>query len=66
MARDDTPAFATVRDGLDRRTVEELKKLLALLPAMEKPTRKGEIADLVAAHLKGDKMDALWKRLDAA
>lgn len=65
MARDDTPAFATVRDALDRRTVEELKKLLALLPTSEKPTRKGEIVDLVAAHLEGDSLDALWGRLDA-
>lgn len=65
MARDDTPGSPTVRDALDRRTVEELKKLLALLPTAEKPTRKAEIADLVAAHLEGEKMRALWSRLDA-
>ena len=65
MAREDTPAFATVRAALDRRTVDELKKRLALLPTAEKPTRKAEIADLVAAHLEGEKLNALWKRLDA-
>jgi len=65
MARDDTPGFPTVRDALDRRTVEELKKLLALLPAAEKPTRKGDLADLVAAHLEGEALTALWGRLGA-
>ncbi len=65
MARDDTPGFPTVRDALERRTVEELKKLLALLPTAEKPTRKGELADLVASHLQGDAVTALWGRLDA-
>ncbi len=64
MARDDTPGFATVREALDRRTVDELKKRLALLPTAEKPTRKAEIAALVAEHLEGEKLPALWKRLD--
>jgi hypothetical protein len=64
MARDDTPGFATVREALDRRTVDELKKRLALLPTAEKPTRKAEIAALVAEHLEGEKLTALWKRLD--
>ncbi len=65
MAKDDKPAFATVREALDRRTVDELKKRLALLPTSEKPSRKGEIADLVASYLEGDMLAALWKRLDA-
>ena len=64
MARDDKPAFATVREALDRRTVEELKKLLALLPTSEKPTRKDDLADLAASHLEGPDLSALWKRLD--
>ena len=45
--------------------MEELKKLLALLPTAEKPTRKGDLADLVASHLEGDALAALWGRLDA-
>lgn len=65
MARDDMPAFETVREALDRRTVEDLRKLLALLPASGKPTRKGEIADLVASYLEGDELNTLWKRLDS-
>lgn len=38
MARDDTPASATVRDALDRRTVEELKNLLTLLTLLPAAT----------------------------
>lgn len=64
MARDETPSFATVREALDRRTVDELKKRLALLPTAEKPTRKAEIAALIAKHLEGDMLHTLWKRLD--
>lgn len=64
MARGERPGFATVREALDRRTVDELKKLLALLRTAGKPTRKGELADFVAAHLEGEKLAVLWKRLD--
>jgi hypothetical protein len=64
MAREETLVFAAVGDALERRTVDELKKRLALLPIDAKVTRKGDIAELIAEYLAGDRLHTLWKRLD--
>ena len=65
MARREEPsATATVREALNARTVDELKKCLALLPVAEKPTRKGDIADLIAGQMEGPSLRAVWARLD--
>ncbi|MGH9328693.1 MAG: hypothetical protein ACRD2B_18650 [Terriglobia bacterium] len=44
-------------------TGEELKRLAALT-ATKLPTRKAELADLVARHLAGERLHAVWQRLD--
>ncbi|MGI9107738.1 MAG: hypothetical protein ACR2G4_15995 [Pyrinomonadaceae bacterium] len=54
----------TVAEAVNRHTVEELKKLCALLPTSEKPVRKGELAALILRHLEGENLRALWSRLD--
>src|SRR2546423_6276985 len=54
----------TVVEALNRLTVDELKKHLALLPTAEKPTRKPELVTEIARHLAGDSLRRLWERLD--
>lgn len=54
----------SVAEALNHHTVEELKKLLALLPASEKPTRKGELVALILGHIEGEGLRGLWSRLD--
>ncbi len=65
MARKEEPsAPATVREALNTHTIDELKKRLALLPVAENPTRKGEIADLIADQMEGERLRTVWGRLD--
>jgi hypothetical protein len=54
----------TVAEAVNRHTVEELKKLCALLPTSEKLARKGELAAFILRHLEGENLRALWARLD--
>jgi hypothetical protein len=54
----------SVTEALNRHTVEELKKLLALLPASEKLARKGELVALILSHMEGEGLRDLWSRLD--
>jgi hypothetical protein len=42
---------------------DELKKL-ASLTSGPVPTRKGELADLIATHLEGDRLRTVWQSLD--
>ena len=56
-----TPAL---RDALELRTIDDLKKLVALLPTKERPLRKGELVELIERHLTGDGLRALWEQLD--
>ena len=62
--RQEEPGIPTVRDALDIRNVDDLKKLLSLLPTAERPTRKGELVDLIERHLTGESLRALWEKLD--
>src|SRR5918911_4172443 len=55
----------TVVEALNRLTVDDLKKHLALLPAAEKPTRKPELVTEIARHLEGESLRGLWAQLDA-
>ncbi len=54
----------TVQEGLTVRTVDELKKLLSLLPLQEKPTRKAELVNAIANYLLGAGLKNLWQTLD--
>ncbi|MCA1635128.1 MAG: hypothetical protein LC802_15910 [Acidobacteria bacterium] len=54
----------TVVEALNRLTVDDLKKHLALLPTTEKLTRKPELVAEIAQHLGGSRLRGLWERLD--
>lgn len=54
----------TVVEGLNIRTVDDLKKMLQLLPMQAKPTRKAELVEAIAAHLLGPGLKKLWQELD--
>ena len=56
--------FAALREALENNTVEELKKLLPLCQASERPARKGAIIAIILDQMQGDKLKATWKRLD--
>jgi len=62
--REEEPKISTVREALDMRTVDDLKKLAALLPGTSKPPRKGELIDLIERHLSDDSLRKLWDQLD--
>jgi hypothetical protein len=54
----------TVKEGLNFRTVDELKKLIQLLPIHEKPTRKAELVNTLGDYLLGPGLKKLWQELD--
>ena len=60
----ETPATPTVHEALDVLTIEQLKPLVALLPTQARPTRKGELVELIEQHLAGKQLRALWEQLD--
>lgn len=62
--RQEEPGIPTVRDALEIRNVDDLKKLLYLLPTNERPTRKGDLVDLIDRHVTGEGLPALWEKLD--
>ena len=59
----ETPTIAT-HEALDLLTIDQLKPLVALLPTQERPTRKGDLVELVEQHLAGKRLRALWEQLD--
>lgn len=60
----ETATIRSVHEALDLLTVDQLKPLAALLPTRERPTRKGDLVELVAHYLSGERLRALWERLD--
>ena len=55
----------TLEEGLTFHTVDELKKLLNLLPIKEKPKRKAELIAAIAQHLlSAPKLKKIWKDLN--
>ncbi|MBS1808682.1 MAG: hypothetical protein JST84_10865 [Acidobacteria bacterium] len=56
--------LATVQQALDTRTVDELKKLVTLLPTKETAARKGELIALLERALIGDGLQILWGKLN--
>lgn len=56
--------IATIRDALEIRIVDDLKKLKALLPQSASGTRKDELLNAIIGELSGDKLRLLWDRLD--
>ena len=63
--RSDDEGYATLREALNSRTADELKKLMPLLGG-KKPTRKGDCVDTIIATLSGEKgLKSFWNKLDA-
>lgn len=61
----DDPWIPAVAEALESEfRVGALKKLAGLLSTAPLPTRKGELVALVAQHLEGDSLRAVWQRLD--
>jgi len=60
----ESPALPTVHEALEVLTVDQLKPLVALLPTKERPTRKGDLVELVEQHLSGERLRELWEQLD--
>jgi hypothetical protein len=56
--------LVTIQQALDTRTVDELKKLVALLPIKETATRKGDLMALIERGLTGESLQILWSKLD--
>ena len=55
----------TLEEGLTFHTVDELKKLLDLLPIKDKPKRKAELIAAIAQHLlSAPKLKKIWKDLN--
>lgn len=64
MAPSYSPLLKTVRDGLNYCTVDQIKKLLNLLPIKTKVTRKAELVSAVEGYLLGSGLQPLWQELD--
>ena len=56
---------SSLRTALEGRNVDELKKLVALLPKIAtKPTRKAEVIGVLERFLMGGGAVQLWGQLD--
>jgi hypothetical protein len=53
-----------LHDVLNSSTVDDVKKLIALLPIKIKPTRKAELVAAVEGYMHGDHLLDLWQQLD--
>lgn len=62
--RQEEPGIPTLRDALELRTIDDLKQLLYLLPTKERPTRKGDLMDVIERELLGPGLRALFDQLD--
>ena len=54
----------TVEEGLYYYTVDELKKILQILPLAAAPSRKAEIVDEIATYLLGPGLKQQWQALN--
>jgi hypothetical protein len=64
MAASNSPLIPTLRDGLNYCTVDQIQKLLALLPIETKVTRKAELVGEVEGYLLGSGLQQVWQGLD--
>ncbi len=61
----ETMEIPTIRLALEVLTIEKLKALLGLLPGETKATRKADLIAVIEQILQGEKLKALWEKLDA-
>ena len=54
---------ATVAEGLDQLSMDQLRALVRLLPKARRTGRKAEVIAEIERHLAGDLLRALWARL---
>jgi len=59
------PLLDSLKQGLGFSTVDELKRLIQILPIKKAPTRKAELVDAIAQHLLGTGLKAQWNQLDS-
>lgn len=59
----DAQRILTIIEALQRQTVDELKKLAALVSKAQKPNRKDELVTFVQRYLEGE-LHMLWTELD--
>ncbi len=64
VRRLEEPRFATVREALDARNVDELKNLLPKLLTNERATRKDDLIKLIERELSGTILRDHWALLD--
>ncbi len=64
MTNSQQSPLVTLEEGLTFHTVDELKKLLQLLPIKTKLTRKADIVEAIASYLRSPNLKKLWKELD--
>ncbi len=57
-----TSPLATLEEGLTFHTVDELKKLLQLLPTKKNPTRKAELVAAIASYLRSPSLGKAVER----
>ncbi|ETW94880.1 MAG: hypothetical protein ETSY1_32950 [Candidatus Entotheonella factor] len=66
MARKSKPQPETLSlaDAFHILTVDDLKARVSLLKTSEEPKRKADFIAVIEKHLEGDRLKALWERLD--
>lgn len=65
ISQSNTPLITNLEEALGLNTVEELKKLLKLLPLQERPTRKNDLVKAIAQYLLGPGLEDQWDSLDS-
>lgn len=56
--------FFTLREALEFRNNEHLKKMLQLLPTKERPTQKAKLVGLFEREMEGENLQQLYEKLD--
>ncbi|KAF0250507.1 MAG: hypothetical protein FD167_81 [bacterium] len=62
--RNDNQTVTKVFDALNAITVDDLKKLVLLLPTSERATRKLDLISIIIKHLEEQNLKTLWSKLD--
>ena len=56
--------FSSIQIALEVKTVDELKKLCALLSLDQKLTRKADLVTAILQQIEGSKIKEIWQQLD--